>query len=120
MMTPNALFIAYYMYKGVFIKRSFIAMPESKATGQKKWLGSHHLRSTETHPHAHPGNLSLAGPASEQQSTQPLFSSEQQRKGQPNTPSWVRPFLSLRTQLTLTYSLLLVLLVAFTYLLLDR
>ncbi|HTI15273.1 MAG TPA: HAMP domain-containing sensor histidine kinase [Dictyobacter sp.] len=95
-------------------------MPESKATGPKKWLESHHSRGTETHPHALPGNLSLVDSASDQQNTQPLFLSEQQHNNQPDTPSWVRPFLSLRTQLTLTYSLLLVLLVAFTYLLLDQ
>jgi signal transduction histidine kinase len=50
--------------------------------------------------------------------------SEQKATGVPdrrnNTPSWLRPFFSLRIQLTFAYALLLILMVAFSYLLLDQ
>jgi two-component system OmpR family sensor kinase len=64
-------------------------------------------------------NLYLIGPLKEEMATQPLINSNLQRNKR-NAPSWLRPFFSLRIQLTLAYSLLLILMIAFTYLLLYQ
>jgi len=89
-------------------------MAESEITGTK--------RSQDTQHNAKPAqnrNLYLMGPSKEELPTQPLIDSNSQRKKR-NAPYWLRPFFSLRIQLTLAYSLLLILMIAFTYLLLYQ
>ncbi|GER87561.1 hypothetical protein KDW_17230 [Dictyobacter vulcani] len=70
------------------------------------------------------GNLYLTGPARDEETTQPLNASLTNgggdRRQHNNAPSWLRPFFSLRIQLTFAYALLLILMVAFAGLLLNQ
>ncbi len=98
-------------------------MAESEIPGAKKSNDAQHDKTIEpgqaahaTHQHK---NLYLMSPSREELITQPLIASNAQRNKQ-NTPYWLRPFFSLRIQLTLAYSLLLILMIAFTYLLLYQ
>ncbi|GCE26205.1 hypothetical protein KDA_16890 [Dictyobacter alpinus] len=63
------------------------------------------------------------GPAKDEETTQPLDVSPSNGGGnrqRDNAPSWLRPFFSLRVQLTFAYALLLILVVAFAGLLLNQ
>ncbi|GAC1368813.1 MAG: hypothetical protein NVSMB44_35610 [Ktedonobacteraceae bacterium] len=64
-------------------------------------------------------DLYLVGRSTEVPATQPLIEPASQRNKR-DAPSWLRPFFSLRIQLTLAYGLLLLLMIAFTYLFLNQ
>ncbi|GCE18426.1 sensor histidine kinase [Dictyobacter kobayashii] len=97
-------------------------MSEQKATGLQGWLTTRFYRIKTRHM-APSGNLYLMGPSVENDVTQPLNGSRSSLGGdnqRNEAPSWLRPFFSLRIQLTFVFALLLILMVAFAGLLLGR
>ncbi|GCF09006.1 sensor histidine kinase [Dictyobacter arantiisoli] len=96
-------------------------MSEQKAIRSQKQLAMR-LSRADTQRLASSENLYLLGPSRGEEITQPLHMPFSQLGGNnhPDTPAWLRPFMSLRTQLTFAYSLLLILMLAFSYLLLDQ
>ncbi len=61
----------------------------------------------------------VGGPLKEEPATQPLIEPDSKHQKQ-NAPSWLRPFFSLRIQLTLAYSLILILMIALAYLFFNQ
>jgi two-component system OmpR family sensor kinase len=61
----------------------------------------------------------VGGPLKEEPATQPLIEPDSRHQKQ-NAPSWLRPFFSLRVQLTLAYSMVLILMIALTYLFFNQ
>lgn len=96
-------------------------MSEQKATGSLARLVAqlYHARADRFSLQR---DLYLLGPAKEEKTTQPPGTSYPHIGGdQPhNTSLWLRPFFSLRIQLTFVYALLLILMVTFSYLLLYQ
>ena len=98
-------------------------MSEQKATAFLARLGAHVNQAYADRIPWRKG-LYLLGPSKAEEVTQPLNppSSYPHIGGNQrnNTPSWLRPFFSLRIQLTFVYALLLILMVAFSYILLYQ
>ncbi len=96
-------------------------MSEQKATGSLARLAPQFYHTCADHFSLQRDSY-LLGPAKEEKTTQPLGTSYPHIGGdQPhNTSPWLRPFFSLRIQLTFVYALLLILMVTFSYLLLDQ